>query len=293
MRSRRKIRGRSGFTLIELSITLVIIGLIVGGVLVGRDLIKAAEIRGEVTQIEQINSAVNTFRLKYNCLPGDCNNVTQFFGATSQPEKVTNGDGDGMICGYCSTPNQDWNWGGTEWLTAYDHLAAAGLINLGQYDETVSASVYGYPGIGFPSLIIRSSGNGNEVSVSYGQVYRLGGISIGYESPASYNTGGHRIRLGTGLVLENNGPWAGNIGFPDGLNPSESFALDTKIDDGKPYSGGMVLMADFYVYRIPGWSGTTLDGTYHCGDYASNAYRSDTFSIATSRSCAPSIRAGF
>ena len=40
----RPLQPQAGFTLIELSIVLVIIGLIVGGVLVGQDLIKAAEI---------------------------------------------------------------------------------------------------------------------------------------------------------------------------------------------------------------------------------------------------------
>ncbi len=53
-----------GFTLIELSIVLVIIGLIVGGVLVGQDLIKAAETRATVGQVEKYNAAVNTFRTK-------------------------------------------------------------------------------------------------------------------------------------------------------------------------------------------------------------------------------------
>ena len=60
-----------GFTLIELSIVLVIIGLIVGGVLTGQDLIKAAEIRATVGQYEKYNTAVNTFRTKYNGIPGD------------------------------------------------------------------------------------------------------------------------------------------------------------------------------------------------------------------------------
>jgi prepilin-type N-terminal cleavage/methylation domain-containing protein len=64
---------RSGFTLIELSIVLVIIGLIAGGVLVGRDLIEAARIRQQITEIEQFKTAVNTFRIKYNGLPGDLN----------------------------------------------------------------------------------------------------------------------------------------------------------------------------------------------------------------------------
>src|SRR3984885_3925644 len=72
-RQRRKIvqQAQACFTLIELSIVLVIIGLIVGGVLVGQDLIKAAEIRATVSQIEKYNTAANTFQTKYNALPGD------------------------------------------------------------------------------------------------------------------------------------------------------------------------------------------------------------------------------
>ena len=61
-----------GFTLIEISIVLVILGLIIGGVLIGRVLVKAAEIRSSISQIEQYRTAANTFKLKYNCLPEDC-----------------------------------------------------------------------------------------------------------------------------------------------------------------------------------------------------------------------------
>lgn len=60
-----------GFTLIELSIVLVIIGLVIGGVLVGRDLIKSSEIRAQLSQIAEYNTSVNTFKMKYNYLPGD------------------------------------------------------------------------------------------------------------------------------------------------------------------------------------------------------------------------------
>ena len=62
---------KAGFTLIELSIVLVIIGLIVGGVLVGQDLIKAAEIRATIGQYEKYNAAINTFRTKFNGIQGD------------------------------------------------------------------------------------------------------------------------------------------------------------------------------------------------------------------------------
>ena len=54
-----------GFTLIELSIVLVIIGLIVGGVLVGQDLIYAAKVRAQATQFERLKTAVYTFQGKY------------------------------------------------------------------------------------------------------------------------------------------------------------------------------------------------------------------------------------
>lgn len=58
----------NGFMLIELSIALVVIGLIVGGVLVGQDLINAAAVRAQISQIEKYNTAVNTFREKYGYL---------------------------------------------------------------------------------------------------------------------------------------------------------------------------------------------------------------------------------
>ena len=61
----------SGFTLVELAIVLVIIGLIVGGVLTGSDLIKAATIRSTVSDFEKYNAGATTFQSKYNGLPGD------------------------------------------------------------------------------------------------------------------------------------------------------------------------------------------------------------------------------
>jgi len=57
----------------------MIIGLIVGGILVGKNLIEAAEVRNAMTSIEKLKTSINAFILKYDCLPGDCVNATKFF----------------------------------------------------------------------------------------------------------------------------------------------------------------------------------------------------------------------
>ena len=66
-----KMRKDTGFTLIELSIVLVIIGLIVGGIVAGKDMIRAAELRALLSQKDKFTSAVNIFKGKYNAVPGD------------------------------------------------------------------------------------------------------------------------------------------------------------------------------------------------------------------------------
>lgn len=115
------------FTLIELSIVLVGIGLLVGGVLVGKDLIESAKIRGQISQIEQLKTFINVFKSKYNCLAGDCPNAYAFFGSTCGANNISypnilgcNGNGDGNIDlnGYW------WPERGRIWA----HLGYAGLI---------------------------------------------------------------------------------------------------------------------------------------------------------------------
>lgn len=59
----------TGSTLVELSIVLVIIDLLVGGVFVGRDLIKSAAIRAQINQIEQYSLVYNTYSLQSACIP--------------------------------------------------------------------------------------------------------------------------------------------------------------------------------------------------------------------------------
>lgn len=99
-----------GFSLVELSIVLVILGLLTGGILAGQSLIRAAELRSVITTTDRYQAAVYSFRDKYFALPGDMRNATSFWGdqatgpsacadagITDGTPGTCNGNGDGLI----------------------------------------------------------------------------------------------------------------------------------------------------------------------------------------------------
>jgi prepilin-type N-terminal cleavage/methylation domain-containing protein len=86
-----------GFTLVELSIVLVVIGLLVGGVLIGANLLNSATIRGTISGLEDIKTATTTFESMYQGLPGDLTNADQIWPNCATPATNCNGDGDGRI----------------------------------------------------------------------------------------------------------------------------------------------------------------------------------------------------
>lgn len=60
-----------GFTLVELAVILIIMGLVLVAILVGRDLLISAKLRSVTVDRHNFMASVNTFYLKYNYLPGD------------------------------------------------------------------------------------------------------------------------------------------------------------------------------------------------------------------------------
>ena len=97
------------FSLLELSIVLVIIGLIAGGIVAGASMIRAAELRAVISEETKFKIALHTFRDKYFAIPGDMKNATRFWGAEpaancpgddttpSTSSATCDGDGSGTI----------------------------------------------------------------------------------------------------------------------------------------------------------------------------------------------------
>ncbi|MFN7038694.1 MAG: type II secretion system protein [Alphaproteobacteria bacterium] len=62
---------RKAFTLIELSVVLVIVGFIISGVVAGTEIINQSRMRRLINDVTQVQTAINTFREKFGFLPGD------------------------------------------------------------------------------------------------------------------------------------------------------------------------------------------------------------------------------
>ncbi len=193
--------ARSGFTLIELSIVLVIIGLIAGGVLVGKDLINAAGVRATAADIEALKTATYAFKSKYNCLPGDCPNATDFFPG------VANGDGNANYLPWVTQ-------GAIESAYAAYELAESGMYKNG---FSVAGTSYW--------LKIRGMQTGDGAYLYTNDLYDARG-SMGVND--TNGNWGNTISIG--------GISGGNFGGV-GMTAEHAFLVDSKIDDGKASSG--------------------------------------------------------
>src|ERR1700722_1138400 len=67
----KRLQQQKGFTLVELAIVLTIIGLLIGGILKGQQLITNARVTAQISQIKSVEAAATTFNDTYAGLPGD------------------------------------------------------------------------------------------------------------------------------------------------------------------------------------------------------------------------------
>jgi type II secretory pathway pseudopilin PulG len=207
----------SAFTFIEMAIVIVIIGLIVGGIVMGRDIIKNAQLQSAISDVNDFKSATKLFKEKYKYMPGDFPDAVAMWGQhasgcpninTTGTTNTCNGDGDGFAS-YNATPLATVTY---ENYLVWKHLQNAGLIKI-KYD-----------------------GNG------YGRAASKAGsaafYTFYYASPANTNKDGyfaakynHIISLGAKRTSSDYG--SNNAAFTG----VEALNIDQKVDDGKPGTG--------------------------------------------------------
>jgi prepilin-type N-terminal cleavage/methylation domain-containing protein len=114
-------RSNKGFTLVEMAIVLVIIGLLLGGVLKGQALIESSKNKAVANHCKGLQAAIYGYQDKYGQLPGDDSlATTHLAGSGCTGAQIANGNGNGQVL---------------EYFAAVSHLACAGFIT-GSYNGT-------------------------------------------------------------------------------------------------------------------------------------------------------------
>ncbi len=117
-------KKQSGFTLIELAIVLVIIGLLLGGVLKGQELVVEARIKNVIGDLNGVSSAIFSYQDRYRAVPGDDLGAAARWAAA--PAAI-NGDGNGILAGLYNAVNAV-PAAGQETNLFWDHLRRSGFV---------------------------------------------------------------------------------------------------------------------------------------------------------------------
>jgi len=203
------VERQRGFTLIEMSIVLVIIGLIIGGIIKGQEVVNGARLKSQLAQMDAIKGAVFTFQDKFGYLPGDYKGASTL----TLTSVTTDGNQNGFVAGSSTSStsladNSDVSGSGTEAPTAWLQLSATNLlagINTGGV-ALASATTATYAG-------------------------RAGNSFLWF---ATFNTGygitANAVRL------------QGGQGQPAPiLREQDAFSMDSKFDDGVPGTGSIIV----------------------------------------------------
>ena len=137
--------AQKGFTLVEIAIVLVIVGLLLGGILKGQEMIIQAKVKNAISDFSGVSAAYFGYQDRYRATPGDDSKADRWSGAT-------NGDGNRVLTGYYNTTTAT-----DETALWWDHLRRSGFI---------SGSGTSQPSNAFNGVIGVQTGNAGDGSTS-------------------------------------------------------------------------------------------------------------------------------
>ena len=191
----RTLRNGEGFTLVELSIVLVIIGILLGAILKGQEMIKSAKYKRLYNTYREMVAATYTYYDKYQKLPGDDSSAT-----TRWPSATTaNGNGNGFIevgsVQYCTSGSTG------EGCVAFQHLRLGNLLTGSSSGATASRLAPTHPFGGSVALVRPSQMGGAMGGATWNKPFAVCFQNLSYETAqwleanyddSVYNTGSIR-----------------------------------------------------------------------------------------------------
>lgn len=209
-------KKEEGFTLVELAIVLIIIGLLITGILKGQEMIANAQVQSTISGMKGIDAAANTFRETYNAYPGDMSNATTRLTNCAAP--CNNGDGNGRLSVNVGAAPAAGAGAGGEGVNFFTQMSAADLIS-------------GLTADGSGGTVVNF---GDELPTSPAG----GGFMAGNSQQGVTGFTAAEFRPGNYLVLNGTAAAVGNA--TGGLSATQAARIDRKLDDGVPDSGSVL-----------------------------------------------------
>ncbi len=217
---------QKGFSIVELSVAIVVIALITAGVVSGKLLIRQSQLKAILSQVDGIRAASNSFQLQYDALPGDIPSAYTYWGSACDATPANcNGNGNGSV--------ENGSGSDAEMYRFWQHLNFAQM----------------YPG--------NYSGSATSLNCTLNintptGPLPLSGYWISPIMPSSSWVTGYSVSVGKCV-----GTTVANTAL---LSPPDAYILDVKLDDGMPHTG--MVMSNAGISASGTCAGAAINGTY-------------------------------